>query len=257
MLEELRKLTETLRRHVWCIILFAFLFIFWLTAFFYDGRGSDIASWISIILAIFVFGYMFYQHIQSERNILEMRGLIHEGQQIIAEKAGAITEEAKVIRETGLAILGRFQPLPEVAGESRPLEGQSFQLDISRAGQIILIVLYCIGKSCEHHKRVSFTEIMARIYKEDKLGSFDNVVDAIVAFSIAKVLECVFEPGSIIFHEFSEHKIQHIEAKNLPANFTKYVLDEIKKRIEEPSTEPKTKSFYQDAVKSIDDYLKS
>jgi len=62
--------------------------IAWLTAFFYDGRGSDIASWLSIVLAILVFVYMFYQHAQSERNTSEMRGLIHKGQQIIVEKAG-------------------------------------------------------------------------------------------------------------------------------------------------------------------------
>lgn len=254
MSEELKKLTETLRRHVWCIIILALLFVFWLTAFFYAGKGNDIASWLSIILAILVIVYMFYQNARSEQNTSEMRGLIHRGQQIIEEKAGVMTDEARVMRETGLALIEKFQP--EVGGESEPFEGPSFQFDVSSVGKGLLLVLYCIAKSCERQKRIYFKEIMPLIFEEDELDSTENAVDSTIAYSVTSVLSCLFEPESIIFHDVSEREFPQIEVKNLPANFAKYVSDEIKKRIKNPSTKPENKSFYQDAVQAVDDYFK-
>jgi len=66
-----------------------------------------------------------------------------------------MTEEAKSMRETLLTI-DKFQP--EVGGESKPLEGQSFQLDISKAGELFLLVLYSLVKSYENSERISLPQ---------------------------------------------------------------------------------------------------
>ena len=145
------------------ILLLISVITFWL-----GGKGNEMVSYvsfasalISIILALVAIFYSMSQNTSSQQNIGEMKTLIEQASALMAEKAGAMTEEAKAIRETGHAIIAKFQPV--VGGESEPLEGQSFQLDISKAGSSFLLVLYCLVKSYEHRKRILLEEIMTQI----------------------------------------------------------------------------------------------
>jgi hypothetical protein len=242
--------------HFWYMLAFAILLLITIITYWLGGKGNEMVSYvsfasalISIVLALVAIFYSMSQNTSSQQNIGEMKTLIEQASTLMAEKASAMTDEAKAMRETGRAIIDKIQPLPEVTGESKTLEGPPFQLDVSRTGPVLLIVLYCLGKSCKHHKHISFKEIMALIYKEDKLGSSDNIANAMVALAMVNVLQCLFEKGSMVNHNFSD-----VEVKNLPANFTKHVLDEVEKRIKESSA---TESYFKESIQAINDYFKS
>ena len=109
--EHINKLSTKLKEHVWCVMAFAALLLLAVITYWLGGKGNEIVSYVgfasavtSIVLAIIVIVYTFYQTNRSEQNISEMRRLISEGQEIMVEKAGTLTEEAKAFREEGLSI---------------------------------------------------------------------------------------------------------------------------------------------------------
>ena len=267
------KLTETLKQHVWCIILFAFFLLVTISTF-YLGNGTEIvnrisfaASVVAIFLGIVVIGFSFYLHWVSQQNISEMKSLISQTPAIIKEAAGTITEKADIITEKTEALDQRVQKLfetPEPTPTPTPtseIEGEGYKLNLSGLSPAALSILYYTARVHEHNKEFGLNTIAELLYaafasKEIKNISVETLITGYKYFALG-VLQGFYsfmEPGSMntgrsvieVLTFPSEIKERVIEEFSMPEReIARPMLNKIQKAIDaefEVESEPKSEA---------------
>ena len=182
-MEPLDKLTVKLKSHVWCIILFSALMIFWIIAFSFSGKGDNTASWQSILFAVVVIVYMLIQgH--------EMRNLVEEGHRLMAEKFGAVEESAKKFEAIAKLLESTEQPTTV----SVPPSEHKYELNASISTCIILYMFYAVSRSYVLKKSVSLRNLVKNMYPDNEKTS-----DAMywIGQGILRSLESFLEKGSL------------------------------------------------------------
>lgn len=238
------KLTSRLQKHVWCAIFFMGLLIFWLAAFIYDGKGSDWASWLSILLAVIVVVYMFLQTHRSEQNLSEMRHLISEGQQLMTEKAGVLAEKAVSIEGSMALIHSLVQSPTQDIAPQEPLKKTKFELNISGMSNYALLVMYSLVKA-QNQKKPLPVRLLAFIERSER--QHERIFDIAygVAFGIARGFQCFLE--AVIWSEGWELKV-----KTLPAGVESHISSHITTQRESSLS---AEAYFERNIKQIDAYF--
>jgi Ca2+/Na+ antiporter len=249
MAEIMSKLSTKLKEHVWCVIFFMGLLMFWLAAFIYYGKGSDWVSWLSILLAVIVVVYMFLQTHRSEQNLSEMRHLISEGQQLITEKAGVLAEKASSIE----VLVQSLEQLPaqNIASQGA-LKETTFELDVSGLPGYPLLVLYSLVKA-QNQKKLLSLRALASIAasseaKKDREYAF-NIAYSMTS-GLINGLQCFLR--EITWAKGSRNKFR---VKTLPASVESHILSYITvfKKLEDPHA----KTYFEEHTKKIDAYFEA
>jgi len=227
----MKRLTEILKRHVWCVIIIAAIILLSLItlSFCEDvnlvshlSLGSAI---VSIVLAIIVIVYMYFQDQRSSQNITEMRSLIDQGTRMMTEKADIMVDRAETIGRQ----LGIMKDTPTDGKTiTPPLEiKEPWQLDISVYGFWGLLALYSLAKSNESGKPMSW-EKMASLFSDNSkinidIHEFSAVVNC--GFGIIQTF------GAFLGREAATWSYDQQEAKKLPDGLKESVTDQIEKEL--------------------------
>jgi len=94
-----------LKRHIWCVITITAII---LLAFITLSFGKDVnlvshlsltSAVVSIVLAVVVIVYMYFQDQRSSQNITEMRKLIDEGYHTMTDKADLMVGQTQSLEQ--------------------------------------------------------------------------------------------------------------------------------------------------------------
>lgn len=251
-MEPFDKLTVKMKSHVWCIIFFSALMIFWITAFSVSGKGDNIASWLSILFAVVVIVYMLIQgH--------GMRNLVEEGHRLMAEKVGTtaekVAERVDSMNKTASALLSRLEEPATKISNVESLESDKLRFNASNAKSHTLLTLYAAVQSSKFGKPILIDNLTNIINEAQKQGRLDNPTVALFfTFGLRGILlglECFLEPHSII----PGRRTWSYEVKNLPPEFEEHISKELTRRATEPPVTPEYTDYIESAKRNIDAYF--
>lgn len=213
----LDKLTDKLRKHVWCIVAFAAMLIFWIIVFSVSEKGADIASWVSILFAIIVIMYMLIQgH--------EMRNLIEQGHRIMEAGTGKLERKFDL-----LGFGGPAPPTESIDPEELKMAPQ-LQLNTMTCFWFPLLVLYAIVKAYEAGRPLHIPKLATIIFERSAKDRVRG--QEIAVFGAIITLSCFLKPESI-----SELlNLEEVRVNQLPASLVAYVPPAVQKRIEDLTT---------------------
>ncbi len=243
----MNTLAEILKRHIWCVITIAAIILLALITLSF-GKDVDLVSHlsltsavVSIVLAITVIVYMYFQDQRSSQNITEMRRLIDEGYRTMTDKAGLMVDKAQSLEQM---MAGIPQPPADSDTTSTPLVLQDGKtLNISAYSNIGLLALYSLVKSYEFHKPISIFEI---------LGSAVINAEAMAMFSLG----IMHSLRAFLGKDYVTVSKQQ-ELKKLPDGFKESVTAQIDKRLEKYKDQGEDEDYAElkDAWDSINNYF--
>lgn len=247
----MNKLAEILKRHIWCVIIIAVIMLLSLITLSF-GEDVDLVSHlslasaiVSIVLAVIVIIYTFFQNQRSSQNIAEMKNLIDEGYRTMTDKADLMVNQTQSLEQM---MTGITQPPADGKQISTPLVLQGGgTLDVSVYGYWGLLTLYSLAKSHELEKPMSMKSI-SRLTEEEKDASLrfwcygTGAIQSIQAF--------LGEDNLIYSHEQQE-------VKKLPDGFKKSVTAQIDSRLEKYKDEGKDENYTElkNHLSIIDNYF--
>lgn len=238
----MNNVAESLKQHIWCVIIIAaILLLAIITLSFSDDVSlvshlSLTSAVISIILAVIVIVYMYFQDHRSSQNITEMRQLIDEGYRTMTDKACLMADTAESMQSF------LQTPAPDSATATPPLEIEApFQFDISVYNSAGIVVLYAIAKCYESELSMSWDAISEAIYPEAKTMQLQC---AYYGFGVISSLSAFLGRDALIW----SHQKQ--EVKTLPDGFKDSIIAEAEKY-----SGKKSGIFLKRSVITIDAYF--
>lgn len=245
----MNRLAEILKQHIWCVITIAAIILLALITLSF-GKDVNLVSHlsltsavVSIVLAVIVIVYMYFQGQRSSQNITEMRKLIDEGHRTMTNKASLMVDKAQSMEQIMMA--GIIQPPADSDATSTPLvlqEGKA--LDISAYSNIGLLTLYSLVKSYEFRKPISIDEILK--------SAVDNYIQMSL-FSIGVIHSLRAFWGKDYITVSSKQQ----ELKKLPDGFKESVTSHINKRLKKSKDGGRDEDYAElkDAWDSINNYF--
>jgi len=239
-------LAEILKRHIWCVITIAAIILLAIITLSF-GKDVNLVSHlsltgavVSIVLAVIVIVYMYFQEQRSSQNITEMRRLIDEGYRTMTDKAGLMVDKAQSIEQQMSGLMQ--SPSPDSKPTTPPLEiKESLQLDVSVYSRAGLLILYSLARSYELRKPMSSEEISGLLYEENKAWAIQVQMHS---FGIIQSFK------AFLGHEYIESADEKIRVKNLPDGFAESVIAELDKRIKGEDD-----NFSKNGMVAIDNYF--
>ncbi len=220
----MNTLAEILKRHIWCVITIAAILLLAIITLSF-GKDVNLVSHlgltsavVSIVLAVIVIVYMYYQDQRSSQNITEMRKLIDEGHRTMTDKARLMVDKAQAIERIMMGETA--QPPTDSDTTSTPLilqEGGT--LDISLYSNLGLLTLYCLVKSYELRKPIVI----------DKILKFTQIYNDF-AFSMF-CLAIIHGLRAFLGKDYVTISAKQQELKKLPDGFKESVIAQIDKRL--------------------------
>ena len=245
----MNTLAEILKRHIWCVITIAAIILLAIITLSFSkdvnlvSHLSLTSAVVSIVLAVIVIVYMYFQDQRSSQNITEMRKLIDEGHRTMTNKASLMVDKAQSMEQIMMA--GIIQPPADSDVTSTPLvlqEGKA--LDISLYSNIGLLALYSLVKSYEFRKPISITEILNSAVDNDTQMS-------LFSFGVIHSLRAFWGKDYITISANKQ------ELKKLPDGFKESITAHINKRLKKYKDEGIDEDYAElkDAWDSINNYF--
>ena len=224
----MNKLAEILKRHIWCVIIIAAIILLALITLSF-GKDVNLVSHlsltgavVSIVLAVIVIVYMYFQDQRSSQNITEMRRLIDEGYRTMTDQASLVAEKAQSIEQRMATMT---QPSPtDSESATPPVEiKEPLQFEVSFYSKAGLLLLYSLVKFCKSEKTISWSDISDLIYKDNKEWAYQVRMHG---FGIVQCLE------SFLGHEYLSSSFlgEQIRVKKLPNGLAESVITELDRR---------------------------
>jgi len=254
-MEILDKLTDKLRRHVWCaiVIVGALVTIVWMAAFAYASKGSDIASWGSIFLALAVIMYMFFESYRSGQSLSEMRELIREGQNILAGKADQLRAQVESMKEQQQKFADSLlQQRPQLVAETKAPERPEFRLNIGACTWVQLLGLYSIVKSFKSKRALNLNLLATIVYEEPgfRAGTPAHFGGVMFLSGLFTGITCFLEADSVAVGAFG------IEAKkDFPNNTAQLIIERLQQQIDDAQMSDPDRRRLQKLKHNIDAYV--
>ncbi len=246
----MNTLAEILKRHIWCVMTIAAIILLALITLSF-GKDVNLVSHlsltsaiVSIILAVIVIVYMYFQDQRSSQNTIEMRRLIDEGYRTMTDKADVMVTRTQSLEQ--MIIAGITQPRDDSDITSTPLVLQKgATLDISIYSDMGLITLYTLKKSFESRKSISMHEVFFK--------SAVKNYDAMAMFSLGIIISLRVFFGK----DFVSISPGQQELKKLPDGFKESVTETIDKRLKKYKEKGKDEHYdeLKDTLDSIDNYF--
>ena len=247
------KLVEILKRHVWCIIILAAILLLSVTVLSFGADVSLVSHFsfasaiVSIVLAIIVIVYMYFQDHRSSQNITEMKSLIDQASRAMTDKAGLMVDKAQSMEQ--IMKEGMIQPLSSDSEPTTPpLEiNETLRFNFSAYGYMGILVLYSLVKSYESKKTMSWHDI-SKLFEKTGL-----IVSAIQYYGFGVIQSFKTFLGQNDSVLFTEHQ----EVKKIPEGFEESVRAEINERLDRCKAEGNDKGYddLKGAQKIIDNYF--
>lgn len=242
----MNRLAEILKRHIWCVIIIAAIILLALITLSF-GKDVNLVSHlsltsavVSVVLAVIVIVYMYFEGQRSSQNITEMRKLIDEGHRTMTDKASLMVDKAQSI-EQNLARLMQPPP-PDSKPTTPPLKIQKLlKLDVSVYSCAGLLLLYSLAKSYELRKPMSWAVISQLIYEENISWALQVQMHG---FGIIQSFQ------AFLSHECLTSFNEQVNVKKLPDGFAESVIAELDKRIENEDD-----NFFKNSMIAIDKYF--
>ena len=249
----MNRLAEILKRHIWCVITIAAIILLTLITLSF-GKDVNLVSHlsltsavVSIVLAVIVIVYMYFQDQRSSQNITEMRGLIDEGYRTMTDKTSLMTDKV-LSMERQMAEL--IQPSPEDSKQiTQTLEiKETLKFDVSVYRDLGVLIFYVLVKSHEFHKPISLWKISNLIYKENILFAKQLFY---YSYGVTQSLLAFLGKDSM------DITIRKQEVKKLPDGFKESIITRIEHNLENhKSKEENTEySFLEDSRDVINNYF--
>lgn len=242
------KSATNMQLHLRYTIAIAAIALLAVVTFWLGGKGNEIVSYfsfasalVSIVLAVVVIFYTFYQaersarnSERSEQNIGEMKGLISQTPAIIREGVGTITEKADVITEETKAMrqyvteMTKMSESPEPTSTPMPeLEGETFKLNFLEVSNYALLILYYTARAAERDGKLHLEVLSECFHPGEKTSSVREKtrLNQFFALGLLNGISCFLNPGSL------KKCPELIEVRVLPEGFKDRVLTNIKERI--------------------------
>lgn len=251
----MNRLTEILKRHIWCVMTIAAIILLAITALSFskdDNLVSHLSltsAVVSIVLAVIVIVYMYFQDNRSSQNIIEMRNLVDQASRLMVEKAGTMADQAISMEESFRELI---ETSSKVSGPAMPLKDKTFHFDASEARVPLLLVLYYLIKFHELNKPIHLLSTGAIILKpkvdaEDaseikELKTHMSYYSAGV-FACLKCFwgsECIPKDGPLV------------EIKEVPKDFQQNILAIINAQIESAEPDNIYRTWLEIGMKKID-----
>lgn len=250
----MNRLAEILKRHIWCVITIAAIILLALITLSF-GEDVNLVSHlsltsavVSIVLAVIVIVYMYFQDQRSSQNITEMRKLIDEGYRTMTDKASLMVDKAQSIEQTMMGGITQLspadsQPIPQ------PLEIQEpLQFDVSVYKDLGILILYALVKSHELGKPMSLWKISNLIFKENK-----PLAKQLFYYSYGAIqsLRAFLGRDDLIL------SYEQQELKKLPDGFKESIITRLDNILEnhKGKEENKEYAFLEDSRDLIDNYF--
>lgn len=249
------KLAEILKRHVWCIIILAAILLLSVTVLSFGADVSLVShlslasAVVSIVLAIIVIIYMYFQDSRSSQNITEMKGLIDQASRTMTDKAGLIADRAQSMEQ--IMKEGMIQPLSESSEPTTPpLEiNETLRFNFSAYGYMGLLVLYSLAKSYEFKKPMSWGDISKLIDKEAAV----EITYLYYGFGVIQSFNAFLDKGDSVY------STEQQEIKKIPEGFEESVRAEINERLKTYKNRGDDNSYdeLKNARDAIDNYFEN
>jgi len=251
----MKKLAEILKRHIWCVMIIAVILFLWLFTLSFSkdvnlvSHLSLTSAVVSIVLAVIVIVYMYFQDQRSSENITEMRRLIDEGYQTMTDKASLVAEKAQLIDQRMAGLIQ--SPPTDSKPTTPPLEtGEPLQFNASALSIAGLLVLHSVTKSYETRKPMSW-KVVSSLIEESETS---EVSYRYYGFGLFQCLKAFLGQGDIVW------SLEQQEIKKLPDGFKKVIGDEINTRFEDYKKHNTDKSnrsyaYLEKRLIIIDDYF--
>lgn len=91
-----------MKRHIWCVITITAILLLWLFTLSF-GKDVNLVSHlsltsavVSIVLAVIVIVYMYFQDQRSSQNITEMRNLVDQASRAMTDKADLMADRTRI-----------------------------------------------------------------------------------------------------------------------------------------------------------------
>ena len=255
-MKRLKTLTEILARYVWCVIIIAAILLLSLITLSF-GEDVDLVSHlslagavVSIVLAVIVIIYMYFQDYRTSQNITEMRKLIDEGNRIMTDKARVMVDKTESIEQM---VAGMAQP---TAADSQPVTQpleikEPLQFDVSAYSDGGIIILYALVKSHELGRPMSLRKIANLIWKD--LPDTGKNLMLLYGMGIMQSLQAFLGKDSISI------TFEKGEIKMLPAGFKESIVTQFDNLLENYKAKERDEAytFLKDSREAIDDYFDS
>lgn len=245
----MNRLAEILKRHIWCVITIAAIILLALITLSF-GKDVNLVSHlsltsavVSIVLAVIVIVYMYFQGQRSSQNITEMRRLIDEGHRTMTDKANLMVDKAQSMEQIMMA--GTAQPPDDRDTTSTPLvleDGKT--LDISHYSNMGLLALYSLVKSYEFRRPISIFEVL-------KLAVDNPAQMSLFSIGIIHSLRAFWGKDYVTVSSKQQ------ELKKMPDGFKEAVTTQIDKRIKSYKDKGQDADYakLKDAWDSINNYF--
>jgi len=244
----MNRLAEILKRHVWCVITIAAIILLALITLSF-GKDVNLVSHlsltsavVSIVLAVIVIVYMYFQDQRSSQNITEMRRLIDEGYRTMTDKADLMVNRTQSLEQM---MGGITQPPSDSDTTTSLLETQEMlRVDVSVYGQWGLMVLYALAKSHELEKPMSMKSISELLYKSKSWATTLRNY----SYGIILSFRAFLGKDSVAF------SVEQQEVKILPDGFKESITAQISKLLEDENNIT-VKQWLKRSIRIIDNYF--
>lgn len=244
----MNNLTEFLKQHIWCVITIAAIMLLAIITLSF-GKDVNLVSHlsltsavVSVILAIIVIVYMYFQDQRSSQYVTDMRRLVDQASRAMTDKADLMVDQARSLEQM-MSGVSRSPAYSDTT--STPLvlpEGGTF--DVSLFSNIALITLYSLVKSHELRKTVLIDDVIeVAVYKSTDLSSFAHgLIQSLQAF-----LGVDYVGGTY----------NRPEVKKLPDGLKEAVTANIEERLKRyrDDSDDKSLAMLKDVRDQIDDYF--
>ena len=238
-----------MKRHIWCVIIIAAIILLALITLSF-GKDVNLVSHlsltsavVSIVLAVIVIIYMYFQGHRSSQNITEMRKLIDEGYRTMTDKADLMVNRTQSLEQM---MAGITQPPSDSDTTTSLLETQeTLRVDVSVYGYWGLMVLYALAKSHELKKPMSMKSISELLY-ENKSWSTPL---RHYSYGIILSFRAFLGNDSVAF------SVEQQEVKILPDGFKESITAQISKHLEDEDYITDIKDQLKRSVRIIDNYF--
>jgi len=245
----MNKLAEILKRHIWCVITISAIILLAIITLSF-GKDDNLVSHlsltsavVSIVLAVIVIVYMYFQDQRSSLNITEMRRLIDEGYRTMTDKADLMVGRTQSLEQM-MAGISQFPSGSDTTSSPLVLE-EGGTLDISAFSNIGLLALYSLAKSYELKKPIS-------IFNVFESAAIDNSsAMSFFALGVIHSLEGFWGKDYITVNG------EHQQLKKLPDGFKESITAAIDKRLKKYIDKGKDEDYTElkDAIDLINNYF--
>ena len=245
----MNKLADILKRHIWCVITIAAIILLALITLSF-GKEVNLVSHlsltsavVSIVLAVIVIVYMYFQDQRSSQNIIEMRKLIDEGHRTMTAKASLMVDKAQSIEKIMMGGIIRSPADTDTTSTALVLQ-EGATLDISVYSNMALLTLYSLIKSYEFRKPISIMDILeSAVHNHEDMSLFS--------------LGIIISLRAFWGKDYVTLSAKQQELKKLPDGFKESVIAEINKTLKYYKDKGKDEDYAElkDAWDSINNYF--